>query len=192
MAKPESWDNVESEALTVNKLTKEELEKAPEIKLVWSQFVNWVQKYNRGKNNDVWSAPVACGYNILGYDMPLTSKYCQRYKTAWDEKRNSAKLFHPIHVIDLMHHMFFWTESLPEPRYLKLTAVQEWMGFAKANIEEAHNALSDVKACTKILQKLISLERYLVLPREDLPPRLIMKNCFAKKEELAGEVSADK
>lgn len=189
LLKPEDFDSIQEEALKINKLTREELQQAPESKIIFAQFVRWVQKYNRGKNvNDAYNAPIACGFNIISFDNIITRNYCKRYEIAWDDKRGDQRLFNQIHFVDLFHHMFFWTENNPDITSLKLTNIQDWMGFAKADIENAHHAMRDVEACVKIMRKLFTTQRYLTTPRPETGiPRLQMKGAFSTKQEENNE-----
>ncbi len=183
MAKPLDFDAIEEEALQVTGITREQLEEAPNIKIVWSNFTNWVQKYNKSKNgNNSFMAPIAAGYNITGYDLPITDRYCKKYGP-WDEKWQTQKLFNPVYKIDVMDHMWFWTENNAEVKSLKLTSICEWMGFTKAEIEGAHDALQDVKNTAKILIRLLKMERGLTdINPETGEPRLQMKDSFKCKK----------
>ena len=77
-----------------------------------------------------------------------------------------------------MDHMWFWTENNDDIKSLKLTSVCEWMGFSKAEIENAHDALQDVKNTAKILVRLMRMSRTLTAGDENNSPRLQMKNSF--------------
>jgi DNA polymerase III epsilon subunit-like protein len=62
LMKPLYPDRLDPGALKVNKKTPEELMAAPDQKLVWNEFVAWVNKWNKRKNK--WGAPLAAGKNI--------------------------------------------------------------------------------------------------------------------------------
>tara|TARA_R110000824_G_scaffold177357_5_gene356704 strand:+ start:622 stop:1299 length:678 start_codon:yes stop_codon:yes gene_type:complete len=178
MAKPENLDSVEQGALDVTGFTIAQLEKAPNIKLVWSKFVNWVNKHNKSKGNlGSYMAPIPAGYNILGYDMIIVNRYCKEYGP-WNDNRGQQKLFNPIYKIDLMDHMWFWTENNPEIKSLKLTSVCEWLGFDKEDIENAHDALQDVHNTSKIIIRLLNMQRGLT-GTDGTEARLSMKGSFA-------------
>jgi len=178
LCKPEDLDAVEDEALEVNGLKRKDLKKAIDVKIVWGQFVDWVNKYNKSKGPlNTFLAPVPAGYNIVGYDLPIVNRYCKKYGP-WDKKRKDQKLFNQINKLDLMDHMWFWTENNSDIKSLKLTAVCEWMGFSKAEIENAHDALQDVKNTAKIIIRLMRMARSLTTSDEHNQPRLQMKNAF--------------
>ena len=77
-----------------------------------------------------------------------------------------------------MDHMWFWTENNEEVKSLKLTSICEWMGFSKEEIENAHDALQDVKNTAKIIVRLLRMQRSLTSAGEHGQPRLKMKNAF--------------
>ena len=183
LMKPERFDEIEQEALQVNKLTIPQLEAAPETKIVWKQFTDWVMQYNTSKKpNDPWGNPIPCGYNINNYDLPIASRYCREYGP-WDSKWDTQKLFHAIHKIDLMDCLFFWFENNPDLNKLNLVAVLEYMGMDQEAIAGAHDALVDVKNTWAILEKLIRMERFLTTrDQETKKRRLEMKGCFVTKE----------
>lgn len=178
--RPENFAEVEDEALAVNHLTIAELEKAPEAKLVWTQWVSWLQKHNTSKKgvSDIWGAPVPCGYNIIGYDIPITNKYAQKWGP-WDDKFGRNKLFHPISKFDIMDHVWFYCENNSDIHSIALTTILAYMGYDKEKIENAHNALVDVKNCWAIGEKLMRMQRWLTTKDETTKKRrLEMKNCF--------------
>ena len=65
-------DPIQDEALEVNKLTREELETALPLKLVWEQFCHYINQYNCKKTK--WTAPIACYYNGLRFDQIITDR----------------------------------------------------------------------------------------------------------------------
>ena len=178
MARPENLDRVEQGALEVTGFTLEQLEQAPDIKIVWGQFVDWVNKHNKSKGNiGTYMAPIPAGYNILGYDMIIVDRYCKKYGP-YNDNRGQQKLFNPIHKFDLMHHMWFWTENNPNLKSLKLTSVCEWLGFAKADIENAHDALQDVMNTARIIIRLMQMQRNLT-GSDGKEARLKMEGSFS-------------
>jgi DNA polymerase III epsilon subunit-like protein len=173
LLQPIDLENVNKEALQINHITMDELSKAPQEKLVFESFIVWVNKYNRSKNAySVYQAPVASGYNIIGYDIPIIRRYCEKYG-GWDTKRKDQKIFNQINFIDLMHHIWFITENSMELENNKLTTVLEYMGIEKAVLESAHRALFDAEMSAQILIRLMNYSRRLKTIGK-------MKNAFAK------------
>ena len=144
---------IEDGALKVTGKTREGIAKAPKPKAVWSKFCNFVNKYNwKGTS---FFAPIAAGYNILGYDMIIVDRLCKEYGP-WDKERQRQKLFHQIYKIDMMDNMFMWTEGDPNVRSISMDNLRERMGLSKDN---AHDALQDVKDTANIMIKFMKTHR---------------------------------
>jgi DNA polymerase III epsilon subunit-like protein len=180
LLRPVDFESVEDGALKVNKLTIEQLEQAPETKLVWDLFTNWVQKYNKSKKTfSAWNNPVQAGYNICNFDSVILKRYCKEYGP-WNDKRNEQKLVHPVYTYDVLQHLFLWFENNAEMNRLNLSATLEYFGVSKETIEGAHRADFDVAATTAILIKLLKMERYLTSKDKASGNRkLEMKGCMA-------------
>ena len=173
LLQPINLDEVNQEALQINHITMDELSKAPQEKLVFESFITWVNKHNKSKNAySAYHAPVAGGYNITGYDIPIIRRYCEKYG-GWDSKRKDQKIFNQINFIDLMHHMWFITENSMELENNELTTVLEYMGIEKQVLESAHRALFDAEMSAQILIRLMNYTRRLKTIGK-------MKNAFAK------------
>jgi hypothetical protein len=171
---PEKPDEISKEALNVNKLNLDELKAAAPAKSVWETFVSWVCQYNHG--NGTYTAPIPCGYNILGYDMKLVDRYCKQYGP-WSKSKNSQGLFNAVYSVDLLQHMWFWTESLDIP--INIGSLTAWLGWKKEIIEGTHNALVDSTVTAKIIIRLLNLQRYLTQPDQDGKIRLEMAGSCA-------------
>lgn len=141
-------DPVEDEALKVTRKTREELATAPLPKAVWKKFCSFVEKYNW--KGTPFFAPIACGFNIIGYDMHIVNRLCKEYGP-YDDKRQCNKLFHQIYKIDVMDDMWLWTEGDPNVKSISMDSLRERMGLSNNN---AHDALQDVKDTANIFIKL--------------------------------------
>lgn len=175
--KPEDMSSIEDGALQVTGLTREQIADFPETSVIFPAFASWLLKH--GKNN-VYKAPIPMGYNILGYDMIILNRYCQKYKVGWDDKRQSQKLLSQVYSFDLLHHMWFWMESNQDIEKLKLTTILEYMGAEAEKIAGAHDALQDVKNTAEIIIRLFNMQRHMTALRDDNTRRLEMKGCMKK------------
>jgi len=178
LLKPEDFSTLEEEALQVNHLKVEDLEKAPDTKIVWEQFTNWVNKYNIHKNKSNYGACIAAGYNINNFDLIIADRYCEKYGP-WDEKRGQQKLFSQIHKYDVFDLMDFFNESNSELKSMSLGSVMEYMGVDEEVRKGAHDALFDVLATSAILIKLLKAQRYLTARNSEGNRRLTMKGALA-------------
>jgi DNA polymerase III epsilon subunit-like protein len=141
-------DPVEDEALKKTRKTRDELAKAPLPKTVWKKFSSFVERYNW--QGTPYFAPIPCGFNIIGFDMPIVNRLCKEYGP-WDEKRSCHKLFHQIYKIDVMDDIWLWTEGDPNVKSISMDSLRERMGLS---MENAHDALQDVKDIANIFIKL--------------------------------------
>jgi len=130
----------------------------PEQKHSWKQFVNYLDNYhsNIKKSKSQFSAPIACGYNIVRFDMKIINRLSVKYNNI--NKENLTNLFHPRDQIDLMAVTFLWFESLPEIKSIALDNLRDYLGIDKTN---AHDATKDVKDCAEILIRFLKLHRKL-------------------------------
>jgi len=141
-------DPIEEGALKVTGQTREELAKAPLPRGVWKKFCTFVNKYNW--KGTPFFAPIPCGYNIIGYDMPIVNRLCAEYGP-YDDKRGCQKLFHQIYKYDVMDDVRLWTEGDPSIKSISLDSMRALMGLSDEN---AHDALQDVRDTANIFIKL--------------------------------------
>lgn len=141
-------DPLEDEALRKTGQTRDQLKKAPLPKGVWKKFCAFVDKYNW--KGTPFFAPIPCGFNIIGYDMPIVDRLCEQYGP-WDDKKKKQKLFHQIYVYDVFQDVRLWTEGDPGIKSISMDSLRELMGLSSEN---AHDALQDVKDTANIFIKL--------------------------------------
>lgn len=145
---------IQEGALKVTGKTRENISKAPEMKYVWSKFVDFVNKYNYNKTT--WFAPIPCGYNIINFDMPIINRLCQQFGNV--DKTGRQNIFSPIFKIDVMDIIYSWTESDPDIKSVSLDKIREITGLSKEN---AHDALKDVKDTANLLILFMKTQREL-------------------------------
>jgi DNA polymerase III epsilon subunit-like protein len=162
--RPLNFDAIEEDALKITGKTREGLMKAPHPEQAWRDFANFVGKYNFKKNE--WNAPIAAGYNILGYDWPILTRYSNKYKTCNDKGQQA--LFSNFMSYDLMQEIYWWNENKNDLENLQLTTVRKYMGLST---EGAHDALCDVMDTAKIMIRFMKLKRN---------TKVIFKDAFAK------------
>lgn len=151
-------------ALELTGIKKEELEKAPESKIVWQQFVSYVSRFNKKK--DEWNSPIGAGSNIEGYDLLI----CDRYNEMFGEKKKDTILFNTFKKIDLMKILFFWFEGSNELKNFKQETLREYFGW---NSEGTHRAMSDVDFTAALIFRFMNFHR-------NMSSRTNFKNCFKK------------
>jgi DNA polymerase III epsilon subunit-like protein len=161
-------DITQEEALNVNKITRETLEKAPSLDVVWPQFTDYVNQFNPKKTK--YTSPICAGYNIDRFDCMITERICggqkrftecekEPYKLGpWNEDSEEQKLFHPRDTIDVMKWIWFWTENNPDVNSISFDNMRNFFGITKSG---AHNAISDTLSVALLLIRFLKLERRL-------------------------------
>ena len=123
---------------------------APPQKIVWGNFIEFLSKFHKvGQRKTKFSAPIACGYNIHNFDLPIVERMCAKHS-------KSKEIFHPRDKIDLMHWMFPWFENSTEVTSYSMDNMREYFGMSAAN---AHDALQDVKDAANLLCRFLRLHR---------------------------------
>jgi len=145
-------DPVEDEALAITRKERKKLARAPLPKTVWGKFNNFVNKYNWKKTP--FFAPVAAGYNINGFDMPIVQRMCEAHGPV--DKEGRQTIFNKIHRIDLMETVWMWFENNPDVKSLSMDSMRDLLGMDKDN---AHDALQDVKDTANLLIGFMKLYR---------------------------------
>ena len=146
-------DPIEDGALAVNKKTREELKDAPLPKVVWEKFTEFVNRYNW--KGTPYYAPIAAGYNINGFDMPIVERLCQQYGPI-NKKTGKQCLFDKIHRLDLMDTVWMWMENNPDVNRIGMDSMRELMGMDTTN---AHDAFQYVKDTANMMIGFMKLHR---------------------------------
>tara|TARA_B100000700_G_C14826400_1_gene752466 strand:- start:168 stop:854 length:687 start_codon:yes stop_codon:yes gene_type:complete len=163
------FDPVEDKALEVTRKTRAEIAKGPMPKTVWKKFAQFCDKYNwKGTS---FTAPIAAGYNINGYDMPIVERLCQAFGPV-DEKKGKQKIFNPVFTMDVMQHVYCWFENNADVKGYSMDYLRDYFGMPKDN---AHDALQDVKDTANILIKFLKMQR-------NLSKKIKFEKAFAKGE----------
>ena len=159
-------DPIEDEALAVNGKTREELAKAPQPKVVWDKFANFVNRYNFKKTP--YYAPIAAGYNIIGFDLPIVQRMCEKYGPV-DKKTGQQTLFNKIHKVDMLDIVWMWMENNADVKSLSMDSMRDLLGMSKEN---AHDALQDVKDTALMMISFMKFHR-------KIAPKVKFEKAFA-------------
>lgn len=118
-------------------------------KIAWKSFCDYCKKFNIEKTGSNWyTEPISAGYNIVGFDLPICQRLCEKHKT----KMPFAK----VNKMDLMDLLFYWFESLDEPRNFRLDTMR---GFFGIKASQAHEAYSDTVDTAKLLVQFLKFHR---------------------------------
>lgn len=151
----DGWENVQEEALKVNKINPEEVkEKGLDEKVFFDLLCKFFKRHTKGNK---WKSPVVAGFNSDSFDRIILERLCHRYN--YLDKGGDQKLFHPRDSFDVMKMVLGWTENEVEPIQLNLAEVKRWFGITEG-IE--HRAMGDVEPTADILCRLLEFQRKVV------------------------------
>lgn len=123
----------------------------------WEAFVNYLNKYHsRSTKKNMFSAPVAAGYNIFRFDLKIVERLSKKYFNVTDE--GTSSLFYPRDTMDVMNLVLYWFEGSKEIKNLTMDTLREYLGISP---DGAHDALKDVRDTAEILIRFLKLHRKL-------------------------------
>lgn len=152
-------------AFNINKLRREDLEKAPLPEHVFKAFAAHVTRYNSGGTGPT-ARPIASGHNILNFDLPFMQKYFEKYKLIGAD--GSQKLFNSRVFLDTLHLCFLWFENMSEPEKLNMDLLRDYFGISK---KDSHTAIGDVLVGAELLIRFMKVHRRYA-------PKVGFKNSF--------------
>lgn len=136
----------------------------------WKMFKEYLSKYHtRSGKKSQFTAPIASGYNIFKFDLPIIDRLAKKYKDTNKENKNC--LFYPRDVLDIMNLIFYWFEHNNDLKNYALDNMRDYFGIDK---EGGHDALKDVKDCAEILIRFLKLHR-------NLAQKIKFRNSFVKQ-----------
>jgi len=133
----------------------------PDEKVVWKQFINHVNIYN--KKNSRYHAPIAAGMNIKNFDLKIVDKLNERYKQ--DE-------FFNYEIIDLRDLAYFWLRWDKSLRSRSLDSLRDYFGIKQ---EDAHTAWADVDDSGSLISRFLKLHK-------SQSPKIKFKGSFEEKQ----------
>jgi len=129
----------------------------PKQEIAWNMFVDYLDKYHtRTSKKSQFSAPIAAGYNIYRFDLPIIRRLSQKYKNT--NKEGNSNIFFPRDVADVLNLVFYWFNHSNELKSYTLDSLRDYMGITK---DGAHDAIKDVKDTAEILIRFMKLHRNL-------------------------------
>jgi len=144
-----------------------EWKKYPKQELSWNLFINYLDKYHtRTSKKSQFSAPIAAGYNIYRFDLPIINRLSKKYGNT--NKEGNSGIFFPRDVVDTMNLIFYWFEHNNDLKSYTLDSLRDYFGIDKTG---AHDALKDVKDTAEILIRFMKLHR-------NISKKIKFKNSF--------------
>jgi len=144
--------------------------KYPDQKHSWNQFISYLDNYHsRSSKKSQFSAPIASGYNIIKFDLPIVNRLSNKYGHV--NKELQTNIFHPRDQIDIMQLAWLWLQNSSDVKSLALDNLRTYMGIDKTN---AHDAMKDVEDCAELLIRFLRLHK-------NLSTKVQFKGSFATK-----------
>jgi DNA polymerase III epsilon subunit-like protein len=139
----------------------------PKQDISWKMFIEYLNKYHtRTSKKSQFSAPIAAGYNIYRFDLPIINRLSFKYGNLNKEK--TTDIFYPRDVVDVMNLIFYWFEHNNELKSYTLDNLRDYFGISK---DGAHDAIKDVKDTADIMIRFLRLHR-------NLSQKIKFKNSF--------------
>lgn len=134
-----------------------EWSKYPKQELSWKMFLDYLDKYHlKRKTKTQFSAPIAAGYNIYRFDLPIVQRMSLKYKNI--NKEGNSNVFYPRDVVDVINLVYYWFGHTDELKSFTLDSLRDYLGISK---DGAHDAIKDVKDTADILIRFLKLHRNL-------------------------------
>ena len=172
LMKPPDFSKLEPRAMECNKIKIADLERAPDQKVVWNNFVAWVNRWNKGKT--AWTAPICAGKNIRAFDL----RFVEVLNRLHCPKKEKTVLFNCRRQIDLEDFIYYWrlAEDMPNE---KMESLRDYFGMSH---EGAHSALVDVRQEGELVMKFMRLfDRLLAHTISDGKPLITFKDACKRK-----------
>lgn len=123
----------------------------------WKMFVDYLERYHtRSSKKSQFTAPIAAGYNIYKFDLPIINRLSTKYDNL--NKENKTDLFYPRDVVDVINLVFYWFEQNTDLKSYTLDTLREYLGIST---EGSHDAIKDVKDTANIMIRFMKLHRKL-------------------------------
>jgi len=131
--------------------------KYPKQSVGWKMFVDYLEKYHsRTSRKSQFSAPIAAGYNIYRFDLPIIDRLSARNKNV--NKEGTSSVFYPRDVVDVINLVFYWFNHNNELKSYSLDNLRDYFGISK---DGAHDAIKDVEDTAEIMIRFLKLHRNL-------------------------------
>lgn len=131
--------------------------KYPKQEISWKMFLDYLDKYHlKRKTKSQFSAPIAAGYNIYRFDLPIVNRLSRKYKNT--NKEGNSNVFYPRDVVDMINLVYYWFGHTDELKSFTLDSLRDYLGISK---DGAHDAIKDVKDTAEILIRFLKLHRNL-------------------------------
>lgn len=128
---------------------------APMQKDAFNMFKEYLLRHHtKTKKKNHFSAPVAAGYNIEGFDNIIIRRLCKTHGGL--DKNGEVSLWHYRDQIDGMRMVLNWFENSDELKSYSMDNVRALLGMPS---DDAHDALQDVRDTAWVITSFMKLHR---------------------------------
>lgn len=154
--KPEDFSSIEPSALVKNGITIQELQDSPPVSVVLKKFSDHVGRFFKGKTKSQFNAPYLGGKNIKNFDMPILTRYCNRFGLV--DAEGEPKMFSRKWFYDIEDDLFRWMGQTGELKSLSMDSVLSYFGITDIL---SHRAGNDVKITAWFICRFLRMYRTL-------------------------------
>jgi exonuclease I len=146
--------HADNQSMTVEEFAKL-IDTAPSEKLVFENWLTYLSKYHtRVTSQNIHTAPILAGYNIITFDNPIIDRLCIKYnKVDKDKKQNLYKDSFCIDLIKIFQVWFENSDNLPD---YKMDTLRKFFDISTAN---AHDGIKDCRDEADLLIRFLTLHR---------------------------------
>lgn len=145
LMKPLDFKKLNPKAMAVNKISLDDLRKAPDREVVIKEFLKFTSKYNKQR----FQTPILAGKNIINFDIPILKRLLKEYDLKYP--------FNERMIIDIEHLLYLYTNNTAELSNINMKAVRDYFGITT---DGSHHALIDCRHTALLVHKFIKLGRY--------------------------------
>jgi DNA polymerase III epsilon subunit-like protein len=151
---------IQDKALQINHTNREMLAKAPETKVAWSKFVEFVKRYSKG--NGPYTRPIAAGFNTIYFDMPIIDNLAAGCYNFGPGKDGKNTLFHVRDHFDAQKLLPMLIGHFPDLTSFSMDTMRTLLGFKDTG--RSHDARIDVIEGAALLCRILQFFRKVATP----------------------------
>lgn len=145
LMKPIDFKKLNPKAMAVNKISLDDLRKAPDREVVIREFMKFVAKYNKAR----FQTPIAAGKNIINFDIPILTRLLSGYKIKYP--------FNQRMILELEHLLYLYTNNIQELPSISMDKIRPYFGLPT---DGGHNATVDCRHTALLITKFLKLSRH--------------------------------
>lgn len=151
---------LQDKALQINHTNRTMLAEAPETKVAWEKFVEFVKRNSNG--NGPYTRPIAGGFNTIYFDMPIIDNLAAGCYNFGPGKDGKNSLFHVRDHFDVQKVLPMLIGHFPNLTSFSMDNMRSLLGFKETGM--GHNAKIDVIEGAALLCRILQFFRKVATP----------------------------